>query len=655
MHKLKEIIKYTKDLKLLYVEDNEEARDSVIGILNEFFDDIVVGVDGVDGLEKFKNHDIDLIITDINMPKMSGLEMLANIKKIDEDIISIVFSAYNEAEFFVDSIKLGVEGYLLKPINFEQYISVLEKVTQKFRAIKIKQLLNQYKDVVDNSAIVSIIDQDKKITYVNDAFSEISGYTKDELIGNNYDLIINRGKVSSEYDEIWRIIRNEKKTYKGVLKNISKTGDIYYLDSTIKPILDTKGRIVEYIALRYDITAIMSPLKQLNDLIQDLEIPMIVLVKIENFDNIESFYGQKLTESIENDFAKKLFEFLPKNSGFKNMFHLRNGEYAFVKDRTIENKADEIVIDDLKKFQESINEFSLDIGEIDYDISVIMSLAYGEMALENVRYGIKKLLETKKNFILANNLSTEEHLKAQENIKTLKIVKKAIVESKIISYFQPIINNKTKKIDKYESLVRLIDENENVIPPAQFLNTSKKGKYYSQITSIVLDNSFKALRNTDKEISINISTIDIESRSTCKKLFLLLEEHKDYAHRVVLELLEDEEAKDFNIIKSFIVQVKALGVRIAIDDFGSGYSNFKRLLSYQPDIVKIDGSLIQDVVSDSFSRSTVETIVLFAKAQNIKIIAEFVENEEIFNLLCTLGVDYSQGYYFGKPEPLEYK
>ena len=655
MHNLKEIIKYTKDLRLLYVEDNEEARDSVLSILHEFFDDITVGFDGSDGLEKFKDNDIDLIITDINMPKMSGLEMLASIKKIDEDVISIVFSAYNEAEFFVDSIKLGVEGYLLKPINFEQYISVLQKVTQKFRAIKTKQLLNQYKDVVDNSAIVSIINKDKKITYVNDAFSKISGYTKDELIGNDYDSIVNRGKVSSEYAEIWRTIRDQKKTYQGVLKNISKTGEIYYLDSTIKPILDTKGSIVEYIALRYDITAIMSPLKQLNDLIQDLEIPMIVLVKIENFDNIESFYGQTLTENIENNFAKKLFEFLPKNSGFKNIFHLRNGEYAFVKDRTVENKADEIVIEDLKKFQDSVNEFSLDIGEIDYDISVIMSLAYGEMALENARYGIKKLQATKKNFILANNLCKEEHLKAQENIKTLKMVKKAIVESKIISYFQPIINNKTKEIDKYESLVRLVDEHNNVIPPAKFLNTSKKGKCYGQITSIVLDNSFEALRNTDKEISINISTLDIESSSTCKKLFLLLEEHKEYAHRVVLELLEDEEAKDFNIIKSFILKVKSLGVRIAIDDFGSGYSNFKRLLSYHPDIVKIDGSLIQDVVTDPFSRSTVETIVLFAKAQNIKVVAEFVENEEIFNLLCTLGVDYSQGYYFGKPEPLEYK
>lgn len=93
-------------------------------------------------------------------------------------------------------------------------------------------------------------------------------------------------------------------------------------------------------------------------------------------------------------------------------------------------------------------------------------------------------------------------------------------------------------------------------------------------------------------------------------------------------------------------------VKIAIDDFGSGYSNFERLLEYTPDILKIDGSLIKNIETDEFSRSLVETIVTFAKKQNIETIAEFVENENIYNILNEIGVDYSQGYFFGKPEKL---
>ena len=93
-----------------------------------------------------------------------------------------------------------------------------------------------------------------------------------------------------------------------------------------------------------------------------------------------------------------------------------------------------------------------------------------------------------------------------------------------------------------------------------------------------------------------------------------------------------------------------MGVLIAIDDFGAGYSNFERLLEFSPDILKIDGKLVKNIANDVYSKNIVETIVSFTKKQKIITIAEFVENEQIYNILSELGVDYSQGYYFGKPE-----
>jgi EAL domain-containing protein (putative c-di-GMP-specific phosphodiesterase class I) len=98
--------------------------------------------------------------------------------------------------------------------------------------------------------------------------------------------------------------------------------------------------------------------------------------------------------------------------------------------------------------------------------------------------------------------------------------------------------------------------------------------------------------------------------------------------------------------------VKAYGVKIAIDDFGAGYSNYERLLEYQPDILKIDGCLIRDIDTNSYSYSVVKSIVTFAQEQKLQTIAEFIENETIYNIVKELGVDFSQGYYFGKPEPL---
>jgi EAL domain-containing protein (putative c-di-GMP-specific phosphodiesterase class I) len=129
-----------------------------------------------------------------------------------------------------------------------------------------------------------------------------------------------------------------------------------------------------------------------------------------------------------------------------------------------------------------------------------------------------------------------------------------------------------------------------------------------------------------------------------------LEEYKDDNSRVVFELLESEDVKDFDVVVKFIKQVKPLGIKIAIDDFGTGYSNFQRLLQYEPDILKIDGSLIRGILEDKLSKNIVETIVLFVHKQKLQTVVEFVENEDIFNAVKEMGIDYSQGYAFGKPE-----
>ena len=217
---------------------------------------------------------------------------------------------------------------------------------------------------------------------------------------------------------------------------------------------------------------------------------------------------------------------------------------------------------------------------------------------------------------------------------------------------QQIIDNKTKEVIKYESLVRLINEDGEIISPYFFLDVSKKGTYYTKITNRVIESSFKVLDHIKHNVSINLSVLDIENDAISTKLLELVS-NPSYKGRVTFELLEDENMKDFQSVKKFITEAKKVGdVKIAIDDFGSGYSNFERLLEYNPDILKIDGSLIKNIETDSYSRNIVETIVTFAQKQNIETIAEFVENESIYNILNDMGITYSQGYYFGKPEKL---
>ena len=133
MKNIENIIKYTSKLHLLYVEDDKAIREASSFLLENFFDIITTAVDGKDGLEKFKNNNIDLIITDINMPLLNGLEMISKIKEIDKNIKVIIFSANIEPKYFTESIKLGVNGYLLKPIDMEYLINILENVVSSMR------------------------------------------------------------------------------------------------------------------------------------------------------------------------------------------------------------------------------------------------------------------------------------------------------------------------------------------------------------------------------------------------------------------------------------------------------------------------------------------------------------------------------------------
>jgi len=651
------LIENSQQLKVLYVEDNADAREMTVMILEDFFSNIVVAVDGEDGYNKFKEDDFDIIITDINMPKLNGIEMIKKIRKLNNNIPILILSAHNEDEFFIEGIKLGIDGYILKPIDVDQLTIMINKVVDKYTYKKESEKnlhsLKNYQKALDLSSIVSKTDKKGIITYVNDAFCTISGYTKEELVGKNHNIVRHPDNPKDIFKDMWETIKDKKQVWKGLVRNRTKNGKSYYVDSIVIPILDLNGNILEYISLRNDITNIMNPTNQLRDAIKNSQDNILIYLKLDRFDELEEFYDNNTLETIQTEATKYLRNYFSKIYDFDILFQLENGEYALIvkKSQYLQNERD--FIKNLKKSQETIKEDEIDISDIKYNISVLISLAYEQdKILESAKLGMKKLLKNKQNFIISNNLATIVQEQATQNMKTINMIKDAIKTSKIVSYFQPIIDNKTQKIVKYESLVRLIDKDDKVLSPYFFLETAKKSDQYSQITNIVLEQSFNMLRNCETEISINLSALDVEQTSTRNKVFEILKEHKEYAHRVVFELLEDENVKDIEVVKEFISTIKSYGAQIAIDDFGAGYSNFERLINYQPDILKIDGSLIKNIETNSYSLSIVKSIVTFAKEQNLKTVAEFIENENIFKIIKDLDVDFSQGYYFGKPEAL---
>ncbi|NPA03550.1 MAG: EAL domain-containing protein [Epsilonproteobacteria bacterium] len=651
---LSSLLRYTKKLRLLYVEDNVEVRESTLLVLREFFEDILVASDGTQGLELFKTKGADLIITDINMPNMNGIDMAAEIRKIDPQIPIIIVSAYNEASYFMQSIKLDVEGYLLKPIELDQLISVFNKVVEK---IKLKEeakatlnLLHQYQEATDEIAVVSKMDTKGYLTYVNEEFCKLSGYSQNELIGKPYNLTHHPDTPKEVYAQIIKKIVKEKKSWKGILKNRSKWGDSFYLQTVIKPILGIDGSILEYISIGHDITEVMNPKKQLQDLISNSSQTLVILLKIENFEDIEHYYGTFIAQAIEEKFEKKVEQFANSLCRFERVYPLGEGEFALAK-KLKECEEYKEVIENIKAKKKELQNLQVEISGFAYDVNTLISVAYGKDPLRNAKYGMKLLEKEGLDFILANNLTQKMQQVAKTNLKTLGIIKEAIEKDQVILYYQPIIDNLSQEIVKYETLLRIQTPSGEVLTPFLFLDVAKKSKYYSLLTSILFDKLFKILQSTSAHFTVNLSVLDIENEDTKELIYSYLKGYPQFSNRLTFELLEDEDSKNFKAIKEFIKEVKKMGVEIAIDDFGSGYSNFERLIEYAPDILKIDGTLIKEIDKNNFALDIVETINRFAKRQNIKTVAEFVENKKIFEIISSLGIDYSQGYYFAKPSP----
>ena len=646
----------TQKLKLLYVEDADDVREATILFFEEFFTDIETASNGEEGLKKYRKINPDIIITDINMPVMSGIDMIKKIREKDKEIPIVVISAYSDVEYFIDCIRYGVDGYILKPIYLEQFTEVLDKVLEKiFLKRQLEETiftLRQYQKAIDELYIVSKTDPKGILTYVNNKFSEISKYSKEELIGKPHNIVRHPDLPKSFFENLWKTIKEEKKIWKGIIKNRAKDGSTYYVDTVIAPILDVDGNIKEFLSVRNDITEIMSPKKKLESLIDHSKEFIVAIINIDNFKYIEKIYNFSFIQKVENKIIDLISESIPDECNFKEIFNLGEGEFVIAKELT-DNK-DEIIkkaIKNLKSLQEKLTNNSEQI--LDYQLEVSISLAYGKDAYRNAKYGLSKLEKLGTDFVVANELEEKITEEAKHNLKILKLLKSSIEKNKIISFFQPIIDNSTKNVVKYESLIRIIDDQGKILSPFYFLEIAKRTKYYTDLTLFVIKYSIGAIDKLNAEVSINISMIDIEKDSIRENIISILKDNKDKASKITFEILEEENVKDFSLVKDFLQTVKSFGVKIAIDDFGKGYSNFERLLEYSPDILKIDGSLVKNIETGRFSLNLVETLVSFAKRQNLKTIAEFVENENIYKILQEIGVDCSQGYYFGKPEPLD--
>lgn len=368
----------------------------------------------------------------------------------------------------------------------------------------------------------------------------------------------------------------------------------------------------------------------------------VAIFNIDDFKEINDFFGIDAGDAILMQIAHWLEEMKLQP------YRIGGDEFAMIFSRELSQESIQ------KNIGALLNTFggkTFIIGEETFHLRATMGVAImSDKPLMHSNIALNKARTLKKPYSFYDaSEGIEEQYKI--NIAMSAQIRQALLDNRIICQYQPIANCKTGAINKYETLVRIEQEDGTLISPNDFLHIAQKTKLYPSITHTVIYQACTAFSNRTEDFSINLSSSDILDPDTFSTIQRILKQ-TGTANRVVFEILESEGIENFDKVASFITNIKKLGGRIAIDDFGSGYSNFENIFKLNVDFLKIDGSLIRHIDQDPRHKIIVASIVDFTHRIGIETIAEFVANEQILSIITELGITYAQGYHIGKPSSL---
>lgn len=390
----------------------------------------------------------------------------------------------------------------------------------------------------------------------------------------------------------------------------------------------------------------------MQDLDRDSRITLI-LINLDRFREVNSLFGDDCGDLILKEVALRLESFMSgAENGHGRLYRVGGDEFAI----TLPRRRPELVQEQLEQILKGIRRSPIYWQNHEVGMSATLGAAVPwfntpkEHSLYiHAREALREAREKGLHYRVYDGTEPLEQ-EFEHNQKWAGKLRDALDTEGLVAWFQPILNNTTGLIDKYECLVRMLDQNGEVVSPGKFLGVAGKMRLEGHITRVMVDTCFKRFADSPMQFSINLSYTDLQ-RTELTEFILQRLDATGVGPRVIFELLESANIDNYEQVRAFVDEVKKRGCRIAIDDFGTGYSNFEHLLQLKVDFIKIDGSLIRNLDRDPNSRRVARGIVGLARSMKIETVAEYVHSTAVQMEVLRLGISFSQGELIGMPAP----
>jgi len=597
MVELQDLLPFTKKLKLLCIDSDAAVRQSLVKTFSKIFAQVDDAADGYDGLNHFRINQHDLIITESRLDNYPALQMVEQVKKISPSQHVIVISNEQDAATLLAWSNIGIEGFVPKPINMQALLQSMHKSCSVLyrNAQKVQQ--------VEASAQVKA--QKKQL--------------QEHYEENEHKL---QEALAYERKRLGRLLGQEKALQKKLSETESKIQAIRYMD---------------------DLTGLKNKFS-LKDAMEKEGDKALLFLNIDHFDSINTLYGMGYGNKVLKETANRLQRFLPSNT---QLFRISADEFVILIQEPTPDQELLLSQQVLAMFQQA----PILINDVEFDISFSIGMDRGShqklfihaktASVEAKEKGRSQMVVFKEN---------SDYVKHQrETLYWIQTVKDALKNDRVMSYYQPIHNNETHKVEKYEALCRILDKEGRVLNASSFINSAQLAGLVTKISRVMIDKAFKYFQSNSYAFSINVTAQDFHENY----LEDFLQYKCDYYHitpnRVYLEVVESITTNGKDKTLQQIKRLRAKGFNITIDDFGVDQSVFSRLIRLEAKTIKIDSSFIQDINTNLSHQMIVQNIVAFANRIGAQTVAEFVDSQAVHEKVCELGINYSQGYYIGEP------